>query len=107
MEEVKKIILKRPQLRDGENRVFRKGKIRKYKTGEFVDLVHSNNNEILTRARIIDLKYKKYQKIEDIDITYACESSFKSQGNLLTELKLNSFDDFVTIIILSINKSNI
>jgi hypothetical protein len=36
MEEIQKLKLKRPELRNGENRVFRKGKVLKYKKGEFV-----------------------------------------------------------------------
>lgn len=103
MEEIQKLKLKRPKLRNGENRVFRKGKVLKYKKGEFVDLVDFTNNKKIARVRIIDLKYKIYKNFEDVDISNACERSFRSQGDLLNELGLNSCEDFVTIIIFKTN----
>ena len=54
MEEIQKLKLKRPKLRNGENRVFRKGKVLKYKKGEFVDLEDFTTNKKIARVRIID-----------------------------------------------------
>lgn len=46
-----------------------------------------------------------YKNFEDVDISNACERSFRSQGDLLNELGLNSYEDFVTIIIFKTNIS--
>lgn len=105
MEEIQKLKLKRPNLRNGENRVFRKGKVLKYKKGAFVDLVDFIDDKKLARARIIDFQYKMYKNLQDVDIINACERSFRSQGDLFNELGLNSYNDFVTTIILETSSS--